>query len=358
MKIFSKYIAFYVVRGILLVALIMVSLFAIILLIDELDLVGSGNYSLLIALRYVFFNLPKLVLDFSAFICLVGSVIALGSLASHHELIGFETLGFSPKHIIVAVLMAALFLMILVLVNAQYLIPVSLHKATVEKTLALEGRGGFISSAGYWAQSNNRFIHVREIENGRVPINFEIYEFDDSFQLQRYLFSKKAQLINKDLWLLKNVKIKEILDERLVTSNAENLLWDSFLSTSQLGIIVSKPEALSITNLYRYVNGLKSRGEQAYRFELLFWQRIMVPLSAIIMILLGLPFVFGSQRSNSTGKRITYGVLAGITFYVFTQVVTHLGSSNQWSPLFIASIPNIFAIFVLAGIYKYRPIRL
>ena len=358
MNIFSKYIAFNVVRGILLVALIMMSLFAIILLIDELDLVGSGDYSLRIALRYVFFNIPKLLLDFAAFICLVGSVIALGSLASHQELIGLESLGFSPKQVIVAVIVAALSLMVLVLMNAQYLIPFSLHKATVEKTLALEERGGFVSSAGYWAQSNNRFIHVREIENGRVPINVEIYEFNQSHQLQRYLFSERAQLLNKDVWQLQNVKVKEILNDRLVTRNVEQLLWDSFLSTSQLGIIVSKPEALSITNLYHYVKGLKSRGEQSYRVELLFWQKIMVPLSAIIMILLGLPFVFGSQRSSSAGKRITYGVLAGISFYVFTQVVTHLGSVSQWPPLIIASVPNIVAIIALVGIYQYKPIRL
>lgn len=358
MFIFYKYIALSVVRGIVLVALIMVSLFAIILLIDELDLVGSGNYSLLIALRYVFFNIPKLLLDFAAFICLVGSVIALGSLASHQELVSLESLGFSPRQVIIAVLAAAISLMLLVVLNAQYLIPTSLHKATIEKTLALEGKGGFVSSAGYWAQSNNRFIHVRDIENGRIPVNVEIYEFNHSHQLQRYIFSEKVQLLNKDLWRLKNVTIKEILDGRLVTRNAEDLEWDSFLSSSQLGIIVSKPEALSITNLYHYISGLKSREEQSYRFELLFWQKIMVPLSAIIMMLLGLPFVFGSQRSSSAGKRITYGVLAGIAFYVFTQVVTHLGSSNQWTPLLIASLPNIFAMIVLAGIYILKPIRL
>ena len=358
MNIFSKYIVLNVLRGILLVALIMVSLFAIILLIDELDLVGRRGYTLITALRYVFFNIPKLLLDFSAFICLVGSIIAMGSMASHQELIGLESLSFSPKQVVISVLMAAFALMLLVLLNAQYLIPSSLHKATVEKTLALEGRGGFVSSAGYWAQSNNRFIHVRDIENGRVPVNVEIYEFNQSYQLQRYIFSERVNLLNKDLWQLQNVKIKEILNGRLVTRTAGTLLWDSFLNTSQLGIIVSKPEALSISNLYRYINDLKLRNEQSYRYELLFWQKIMVPISAIIMILLGLPFVFGSQRTSSSGKRIAFGVLAGITYYVFTQVVTHFGASNQWMPFLIASLPNIAAVFVLVAIYKFQPINL
>ena len=353
-----KYIAVSVVRGILLVALIMVSLFAIILLIDELDLVGSGNYSLLIALRYVLFNIPQLLLDFAAFISLVGSVMALGAMASHHELVGLESIGVSPRQVIIAVLMAAFVLMILVVVNAQFVIPSSLHKATVEKTLALESRRDFVSSAGYWAQSSNRFIHVRDIENGRVPTNVEIYEFNPSHHLQRYLFAEKVLLINNEHWRLINVKVKEYKDNRLKTDDVDSLEWNSFLSSSQLGVIVSKPEALSITNLFRYVNGLKSRGEQSYRYELLFWQKIMVPLSAMIMILLGLPFVFGSQRSSSTGKRITYGVLVGLSFYVFTQIVTHLGSSYQWPPALIASTPNIIAMIALAGIYKYKPIRL
>jgi lipopolysaccharide export system permease protein len=131
------------------------------------------------------------------------------------------------------------------------------------------------------------------------------------------------------------------------------MAWESFLSAAQLGIIVSRPEALSITDLFYFVQGLKERGEQSYRYELLFWQKLMVPISAAIMIVLGMPFVFGSQRSVSSGKRITMGVLAGVTFYVVSQLIAHMGSVQQWPPMLIAAAPSIIVIAILLVLKLY-----
>lgn len=347
MSILYRYIGLNVIKGFILIALIIVSLFSVILLIEELDQVGTGYYNWALAIRYVFFHMPKVLLDFAAFIGLVGSIMALGALAGNHELVAVESTGVSPRRVTQSVLFAAVFLMALVLINAQYVIPFTLQKAHVEKTLATESSGDFISAAGYWAQSNHRFIHVKEIEHGRVPTNVEIYEFNDQHQLRRYLHVQKVNLISEMQWQLQDVVIKELVDKRLVIREEETLAWNSFLSASQLGIIVSKPEALSITNLYYYVQGLKERGEQSYRFELLFWQKVIIPISAAIMILLGMPFVFGSQRHVSTGKRITFGVLAGVAFYIGSQLVNHLGSLQQWPPLIIAIMPSLVVLTLL-----------
>ena len=42
---------------------------------------------------------PKILLDFAAFIGLVGSIFALGALAGHHELIAVESVGGTPKSV-------------------------------------------------------------------------------------------------------------------------------------------------------------------------------------------------------------------------------------------------------------------
>ena len=347
MMVIGRYVGLSVVRGFLLLALIMVLLFSIILLIDELDQVGTGSYNWWIAIKYVFYHMPKLLLDFAAFISLVGSVIALGSLAANHELVAIESLGVSPRSVTYSVLLTALLLMLGVLLNAQFVIPATLQTAHVEKTLAVEGRGDFISEAGYWAQSNHRFIHIKDVEHGRNPVDVEIFEFNEQYKLQRYLFAKKITFVNEQVWQLEDVEVKEVIDGELKIEKLTDIQWESFLTAEQLGIVVSKPEALSITNLYYFVQGLKQRGEQSYRYELLLWQKIATPFSAAVMILLGIPFVFGSQRHVTTGKRITLGVLAGFSFYVISQVVAHVGSSMLWTPWIIAVLPVSVVLLIL-----------
>ncbi len=359
MSILHRYIALNVIRGFFLLALILVSLFAVLLLIEELEDVGTGSYTWALAIQYVLLQTPKILLDFAAFIGLVGSIVALGALAGHHELIAVESVGGTPKNVTFAVIVTGVALMLGVLAIAQFVVPVTLHKANVDKTIATEGFGDFVSKTGYWSQSNGRFLHVRDIEYGRVPTNIEIYEFNERHQLKRYLFADHADIQQSNLWILHSVQIKEMVAGSMQLRTEIEMPWQSFLSAAQLGIIVSKPEALSLTDLYHFVVGLKQRGEQSYRYELIFWQKLMNPIAAAIMILLGMRFVFGSQRHVSMGKRITMGVLAGIAFYVLSQLITHMGTLLQLPPTLIAMLPaaivlGLLFILYLAGNKKFQ----
>ena len=360
MSILHRYIAINVIRGFFVLGLILVSLFAVLLLIEELDDVGTGSYTWILALKYVLLHTPKILLDFAAFIGLVGSIVALGALAGHHEIIAVESVGGTPKYVTAAVIATGIVLMFGVLAVAQFVIPATLHKANVTKTIATEGFGDFVSKTGYWSQSNGRFLHVRDIEHGRVPTNIEIYEFNDQYQLDRYVFARHADIQHGSQWTLHSVQIKETVAGQLILRTENEMQWQSFLSAAQLGIIVSKPEALSLTDLHYFVSGLKERGEQSYRYELIFWQKLMNPVAAAIMIMLGMRFVFGSQRHVSMGKRITLGVLAGIAFYVLSQLITHFGTLMQFSPMIIAILPSaiVLGLLFVMQIYssdKFRP---
>ena len=362
MYILYRYIGFSVIRGFLLIALILVSLFATIILIEELEEVGDGGYTWVIALEYVLLQTPKLLLDFAAVISLIGSIVALGALASNHELVAVESLGVSPRKVTTSVVVTAFILMLSVLAIAQYVIPVTLHQAHVIKTLAVEGSDGFIDGGGYWAQKDHRFLHVKEVRYGRIPADIEIYEFDKSHNFLRYIHADYADMQSDRLWELHDVRIKELVDSRLKVIDLESYAWNSFLRTRQVNIIISSPETLSVSDLYRFVQGLKERNEQYYRYELIFWQKVMTPISATMMILLGMRFVFGSQRSTSMGKRVTLGVLSGIAFYVFTQVITHWGTTNDWNSVVTAVMPNVLVLILLIvltlqDIKKTRAVR-
>ena len=354
MFVIHRYIALNVIRGFFFVALILVSLFAIILLIEELDDVGTGTYTWGLAIHYVLLNTPKLLLDFATFISLVGSIVALGTLAGNQELVAIESLGGTPREVTWSVISTAVFLMFIVLLIAQFVIPLTLHRANVEKTLATESYGDFVSETGYWSQVDGRFLHVGSIDNGRTPTDIEIYEFDQKHQLIRSMIAGYAELNDSNVWQLRDVVLRKLVAGKLEITKLDSLEWSSFLSTAQLGVIVVEPEALSLTNLYLYIQGLKQRGEQSYRYELVLWQRLMNPIAAAIMIFLGMRFVFGSQRHVSMGKRIVLGVLTGIAFYVFSQFVTHTGTISKISPEIVAVTPSaaVLTLILIASNYK------
>lgn len=345
----SRYIILSVIKGFFLIGLILILLFSLILLIEELDEVGTGNYSLQIALQYVVFHMPQILLDFASVISLIGAIIALGSLVNHNELVAMTSLGGQPKQIVLAVISASIILMIFVLTVSQFVTPYTIQQAKVVRTLALNEQTNLVDSGGYWAQQNNHFIHVKETRYGRVPVNVEIFEFDESLQLKQFLLASEVEIISDEKWLLKNVQVKKFDKSEFSEQQLDQMEWRSFLDAKQLGVIISEPKALSLTDLKKYIVGLESRGEQAYQYKLMYWQKLMIPASAMIMILLGLVFVFGSQRVMSASKRVILGILVGISFYIYSQVITHYGVAQKWQPTLIAMLPTVTVLLIIVG---------
>lgn len=355
--ILSRYIIFSILRGFFLVALILVALFSLILLIEELDEVGTGSYSVMIALKYVLLHMPQLVLDFSTIISLIGAVIALGSLVNNSELVAMNSLACTPRRIIATVLFAAMLLMTGVFLLAQFVTPYTVQEAKVMRSLALNQQGDTVNSSGYWAQKDRRFLHVKEIRFGRIPTNIEIFEFDHDYQLNTYIQAAKVTIQDDNKWLLNDVSIKTMTAQGMQLQQLDQHLWQSFLDADQLGIIISEPNSLSMTDLYRYIEGLKLRDAQSYHFEIMFWQKCLIPVAGLMMTLLGMLFVFGSQRIISASQRTILGILAGVGFYIYTQLITHFGVTQLWAPSYVALLPSVTVLTLIAIVYWFRRAR-
>jgi lipopolysaccharide export system permease protein len=65
------------------------------------------------------------------------------------------------------------------------------------------------------------------------------------------------------------------------------------------------------------------------------------------MILLSLPFVFGSPRSVSTENRIMLGSVIGIAFYFGVQILGYLGLIFSLSPALTTMTPIAIIVCVV-----------
>ena len=81
-------------------------------------------------------------------------------------------------------------------------------------------------------------------------------------------------------------------------------------------------------------NGLNHEHE-----SLKLWQRLLTPLTTAAMVLLALPFAFGSSRSGQQGTRLVTGILLGVAYYVISGVIANLALLLHWPPLLGAALP-------------------
>jgi lipopolysaccharide export system permease protein len=129
-----------------------------------------------------------------------------------------------------------------------------------------------------------------------------------------------------------------------------SLRLDSFLSSDQVDVLEIPADSLSSSDLYRYAGALRESGQNADRYALALGRKLGVPLTTGAMVLLSLPFIFGSSRSVTAGKRIMMGSFVGIVFYFGDQVIVHLGLLLSFSPMITAMTP----VILISGIALWK----
>ena len=186
----------------------------------------------------------------------------------------------------------------------------------------------------------------RDLHQFFASITGEV-EFDpEEQQLKRYLHANQAEMKNRQQWLYKNLIVKNFQEKDVVTRHEAEQVWESYLTEKQLRVMEQPINSLSPTGLYQYLEYLRASEQATERFEMVFWQKATLPVAIIIMMLCSFPFVFGSLRSSSAGKRIVLATIIGIAFHLFSQSLVNLGLMLDISPLLTTLIPIVVILFL------------
>lgn len=367
----DRYIGRSILLTSMLVLLTLVALASIFAFIRELDDVGKGNYSVMVAVQYIFLTIPgSAYLLFSPSV-LLGSLLGLGTLASNSELTVMRAAGVSNARIIRAVVITGVGLMMLIAVLGETVMPRAEQIAEEIRLTALEKRLSVKGSRGLWLKSADQYVNVETVMPDFTLLDVSVYQFD-SHQLHMAMQAARARL-NDDDWLLEDVEMTRITSAGIESERIESINWKSFVrrnnvtltqgvndegipdlvSADVLKSISVSPESLSAINLYDQVRYLNENNLDSRRIELAFWVKIASPLSTLVMLMLSLPFVFASQRSGGAGQKIFIGIMLGIVYVLLNKLLTQLALANGLSPLLSASLPLIvFLMIALIGIRR------
>lgn len=351
MKILDQYIGRAVLGGSLMATLILLAFFSFASLLVELGDVGQGDYGLSQAILYVLLLLPRLAYQLLPVSTMIGALVGLGALASSSELTVIRASGVPLFRIVRSALKASLWLMLLAVVLSEYVAPVSEQHAEQIRELALSGQMVNKTHEGFWTRDGENFISVDAVSATNRLQGIKVYAFDSLQRLKSITYARSAYFDNQG-WFLSDIVLTEFKGGQMVTSPRDNARWDSLLSPSLLETIDTYPENMTAKDLREYTRYLRDNGLSTGRYDKAMWGKLTTPLAAAVMVLLAVPFVFGSTRSVGMGQRIMVGSLIGIGFYLFDQIFSYLGVVYEFNVLLSAFVPIL--IFLVAALIMLR----
>jgi lipopolysaccharide export system permease protein len=320
-------------------------------LVNELKQVGTGDYHLPQAILFLVLNSPAKLYDLFPLCALIGSIMGLGILAGHSELIAMRAAGHSIGGIALKIMKSAFVLTLLVTIVGEYYIPTLQNTAQKQKAYALSQGQALQTKKGTWLRDGKDFVHIAQIEQNKLR-GVTRYQFDEKMQLMYTSFAKEADF-KENYWVLSQIQETWITHDKVTTKTIETSDWYSHIQPKVIQIVGGKgADKLSFNELSQTIQYRQSSGLAVSQFKLMWWQKLTQPLATMLMMFLAIPFVFGPLRSSSLGLKMVAGISLGFIYFSFNKALGPIAIVYNW-PAWLAVFTPL-AIFSLLGAWMMK----
>ncbi|WP_233880594.1 LPS export ABC transporter permease LptG [Paraburkholderia flagellata] len=373
MRIYEKYFARQVYLTFIFILFAFSGLFFFFDLINELNSVGHGNYKFQYAVLRVALQAPSRLYEIIPVAALIAAIYVFAQMAANSEYTIFRVSGLATNQALRSLLKIGVPLVLLTYLIGEVVGP---YTDQLSERVRLEALGSAVSSnfqSGVWVKDTltaradgeqvTRFVNVGELLPNATITNVRIYEFDSKFQLTNVRLAKSGTFQPPGHWLLKDVTDTELISVpppqnqpvdalnpvyRAQQTSAPEYSLRSELTPNILSVLLVSPDRMSMFNLFRYIQHLTENHQDAQRYQIAFWRKLLYPFAVFVMLVLSLPFAYLHTRAGVVGMKVFGGIMLGMSFQLVNTLFSHVGTLNTWPAPLTAATPGL--IYLVVGL--------
>jgi lipopolysaccharide export system permease protein len=298
--------------------------------------IGQGSYDVSGAFLVTLLQLPLQTYQMLPIAALIGAITGLGGLARDSELTVVRAAGVSIGRIAVSAALAGLVVAALLWVIGEYFAPPADQYARQYKIFSRYSQVEFTGSRSSWVREGSWYINVRRQAAENLFGGVFVYELGDDRRLKLVGRAETATKDESGRWVLTNYAETRLEDDHVVARTSASFVTDAKFNADFLGVAVTEPSSLPLSDLYAYKEHLKANNLDSAVWEIAFWSRISRLVAAVAVCVFAVPFAFGPLRSAGAGARTVLGIMAGVLFVLLTQTLENSGQVYGLDPLLVA----------------------
>lgn len=342
MRIVNRYLFKAVAGSTGLVLLVLVSLGGFMQFVSQLDDLGQGSYDIFTAIQYVLLKMPRLAHGMLPVSVLLGALLGLGALASGSELISLQAAGVSFRRLAASVALTGTAIALVGGAIGEFIAPELDLYARQMRAVAKSGEAD-ITGTSAWLREGDKIFNVRPAIDGIDYAGVYVFRMaPDGGELAGIGRADSLETA-VDQWAFQNYRESVLSDSGVRISGEINSAQVDKLS-DLLSITAVKDSSLTLTELYDYVQYLKSNELDAARYEIALWSRLATVAGIVVMCMLAVPFVFGPLRDTGAGARMITGVLIGVGYFLLSRTLADSGMVFDLSPILVAWAPTLLLL--------------
>lgn len=303
---------------------------------------------------YLAFLTPKLIYDTLPISVLVAVLVTFGILTKHNEVTAFKACGVSVHRLALPVILMSCLFSAGLFAFDHYYVPEANRKQDAIRN-EIKGRPvqTWLRPDRKWIfGSGPRIYYYKYYDPENVMIGVSVYELDPkTFQLRKQISAERAQWQpSMHAWIFQNGWSRDI--RGIVETNFQKFQATTFPELDEppgyFKKEVKQDKQMNFHELERYIRDLQQSGFDTVRLRVQFHKKFSVPLFALIMAMISVPFGFlVGSRGAMAGIGVSLGI--AIAYWGVGQLFEQIGNVNQLPPAIAAWSPA--ALFSLAGLY-------
>ena len=359
MKIRDRYIAKTLLTHTLIVLLVWISIYSFFNFLAELRSIGTANYTILDAFKFITLQMPKVAYEQASPVILLGCVLGMGHLATTGQLLILRIAGLSILKITWLTIKNALIFIFVIIVLGELIAPILTKYSESARSIALGNNSLSISQNGFWIRDGDNFINVKNNLDGQLFSEITVIEVNSSNEIDRVIKAESAlfdgnslDMSNNEIFTIGKSGIFDNISSKERISYNKTVSFDHDLVES----LEKEPKDLTTWTIIKQIQFLSDNKLRSGVFEVELYKRLVRPLTLISMILLAMLFIFGSTRDATLGRKIFFGVALGLLFELFSRIGGALALSFDFSPLFSSVLPSFFVMVISISLITKKSI--
>ena len=326
----------------------------------------KNNIAMIRVFTYLFFLTPQLIYDSAPVSVLVAVLIVFGVLTKNNEITAFKASGISLYRLAIPILGAALLLSAGLFAFDHYYVPDANRKQdAIRKEIKGKPVQTYLHPERQWvfapgSKDDPRIYYYKYLDPAqKVMVGAQVFELDPAnFRVRRHIAAEKVRWEPAlAAWIFENGWSRDFggRQEKFVNFTNQATMFrelderpDYFLQE------VLQDQQMNFQQLAAYIRDLQRTGIDTITLQVRFYRKFAVPLFALVMALISVPFAFlVGNRGAMAGVGISFGI--AIAYWAISLLFEQLGDVNLLPAALAAWSPDL--LFAMAGLYFFTRMR-
>jgi len=312
---------------------------------------------------YHLFLTPKLIYDSAPMAVLVAVLVTFGVLTKHNEVTAMKACGVSLYRLAAPVLLACGLLSAALFAFDHYYVP---EANRIQDAIRNEIKGRpvqtYLRPDRRWIFGRgSRIYYYRYFDPAQsIMYGVSVYELEPAtFRLRRHIQAERARwepslgtwvFQNGQSWDLEQVRVTRYQDFLNQTATFPELDEPPGYFFKE----VKQDQQMNFAELEAYIRELRQSGLDTSRLQVQYHKKFSVPLFALIMALISIPFAFlTGQRGAMAGVGVSF--IIALAYWAVSQLFEQIGNLSQLPAAMAAWSPGL--LFALSGTYLLTRVR-